>query len=258
VLFAVLGTANAGAYVYPGLANPLSLGSDGTYLYRADASGGPIAVAVDAAVNPTTVSVSCLYSIVAPGATTTCTATVSDTASTTKPTGTVTFSAGSGATEIGNPCTLGTLAGVTSCAVGVVPVAQNSSLTVTATYSGDSVHQGASGSRTICAGAPSQCSPPPPPSGTTRGNTPPPGSSPKQCVVPKLVNYSLATARKRLTAAHCKLGKVRNPKFRKGRKKPALVVGRQRIKAGTHRKSGTAVALAMKVKPKPKPKPKRT
>jgi hypothetical protein len=75
-----------------------------------------------------------------------------------------------------------------------------------------------------------------------------------RCIVPKLVNYSLAKARKRLSAAHCKLGKVKRPKFRKGAKKRALVVGRQSIRAGAHKKKGTAVAVVMKVKPRPRRK----
>jgi hypothetical protein len=50
---------------------------------------------------------------------------------------------------------------------------------------------------------------------TTLALTPP--KKPVKCRVPKLKGLSLAKAKRRLRAAHCKLGKVKRPKLRKGR-----------------------------------------
>ena len=65
------------------------------------------------------------------------------------------------------------------------------------------------------------------------------------CVVPKLRGDSLATARKRLTAAHCKLGKVTDPKGSAGK---SLVVRSTSPKAGRREKNGSKVAVTLKVK----------
>jgi surface-anchored protein len=64
--------------------------------------------------------------------------------------------------------------------------------------------------------------------GNPQPQPPTPPQSRPQCVVPKLKGLSLSAARKKLTRAHCKLGKVKKPKLRKGtKKKPHLVVVKQ-------------------------------
>ena len=53
---------------------------------------------------------------------------------------------------------------------------------------------------------------------------PPPPPPPPACIVPKLVGKTLQQAKAALTRAACKLGTVRKPLPRKGRRPPALVV----------------------------------
>jgi hypothetical protein len=104
----------------------------------------------------TTTSVTCSPSIVVAARSTTCTATVRDTATSgqTKPTGIVDFtSGGPGGFSTGGSCTLtGASTNVTSCQVTYTPSATTStpvrSDRVTATYDGDSTHTGSSGSTT--------------------------------------------------------------------------------------------------------------
>ncbi|HTD19711.1 MAG TPA: Ig-like domain repeat protein, partial [Ktedonobacteraceae bacterium] len=99
--------------------------------------------------NPTTTVVSCNPSTVAFGASTTCTATVTDTSATpTTPTGTVTFTSSGTGTFTGSPCTLsaGTTAGTATCFATYAPtgtVARTD--TITASYSGDAGHSTSSG-----------------------------------------------------------------------------------------------------------------
>src|SRR5207245_3364948 len=97
--------------------------------------------------NPTTASVSCAPSSVAFGASTTCTATVTDTSATpTTPTGTVAFTSSGTGTFTTSPCTLtGTTASAT-CSATFSPsgtIARTD--TITATYSGDTGHTTSSG-----------------------------------------------------------------------------------------------------------------
>jgi hypothetical protein len=74
------------------------------------------------------------------------------------------------------------------------------------------------------------------------------------CTVPKLKGDSLSKARKALTKAHCKLGKVTKPKVKKGHKAPKLVVASSKPKAGTKHPAGTKVAVTLGPAPKKKPK----
>src|SRR2546427_3863131 len=95
-------------------------------------------------VDPTSTSVSCSPGTVVVNQATTCTATVTDTASTgaTPPTGTVTFSPG-------GSCTLSNLSGASaSCSVNITPSASGS-LLVSASYVGDATHGTSSGSTSV-------------------------------------------------------------------------------------------------------------
>lgn len=56
-----------------------------------------------------------------------------------------------------------------------------------------------------------------------KGDLPPP-PPPPACIVPKLVGKTLLQAKAALTRAACKLGTVRKPRPRKGRRLPSLVV----------------------------------
>ena len=53
---------------------------------------------------------------------------------------------------------------------------------------------------------------------------PPKGGGSIRCVVPKLKGDSLAKAKRLLRAAHCAIGKVKQPKARKHHKLGKLVV----------------------------------
>jgi len=73
------------------------------------------------------------------------------------------------------------------------------------------------------------------------------------CVVPRLAGLSLSAARRKLSRAHCKLGKVKKPKLKKSaKKKPTLVVARQSPAAGRKLANGSKVNVTLTVK-----KPKR-
>ena len=78
------------------------------------------------------------------------------------------------------------------------------------------------------------------------------------CKVPKLANLTLARARRALSKAHCKLGKVVKPRRPKRGRPPALVVRSFSPKAGAIRADGAKVKLTLGPKPKAKSKPKRT
>jgi hypothetical protein len=78
-----------------------------------------------------------------------------------------------------------------------------------------------------------------------------------RCVVPRLKGKTLGQAKKLLSRAHCRLGKVHRPKPPKHRKRPALVVTKTSPGARASRPNGTKVGLTLGPKPKPKPKPKK-
>jgi beta-lactam-binding protein with PASTA domain len=63
--------------------------------------------------------------------------------------------------------------------------------------------------------------------------------------VPKLKALSLTQAKRRLAAAHCRLGKVTKPRHPKGR----LIVSRQGGQAGLSLKPGASVSVTLTVKP---------
>ncbi len=70
---------------------------------------------------------------------------------------------------------------------------------------------------------------------------PPPPPPPAQCVVPRVIGLRLATARKRITRAHCRVGRVR-------RARSPRRVGRvlsQSPRAGVRRAAGTRVNLVV-------------
>jgi Subtilase family len=78
-----------------------------------------------------------------------------------------------------------------------------------------------------------------------------------RCIVPKLAGKTLAQAKRALAKAHCKLGKVKQPKARRHHKLPPLVVKSSSPKARSTHAAGTKVALTLEPKPKPKPKQRR-
>ncbi len=78
---------------------------------------------------------------------------------------------------------------------------------------------------------------PMPPVGTTKIVAAPP---PRPCVVPRLTGNSLAKARRRLTAAHCRVGRV------SGRRRPGSVVAAQHPRTGTRGRHGLPVSLTLK------------
>jgi hypothetical protein len=267
------------------LEQPIGLGTDGTWLYWADNkadtigrariaspaqrddafindSGGPFGLAVDAGIDPTTTSVSCTPASVAPGATTTCRATVSDGASSSVATGLVTFSGNATTPFLGGgsstSCTLtADPGGGASCVVGAVPQAAGTA-PIGAAYGGDAVHGKSSGSTSVCVGTVAECggTSGPPGGGGGGGGTLPGGgggSTPTPtplCVVPKLRGKSLAAARRLLVRAGCAVGKVKRPRRpRHGRLRP-LVVSAQSAKAGASVARGTKVRLTLKQKPR--------
>src|SRR5881394_3321365 len=82
---------------------------------------------------------------------------------------------------------------------------------------------------------------------------PPPAAPPApgplagpSCTTPKLVGKRLGQAKAALTSAHCTLGKVTQPKAKKGHKLPPLVVKSSTLGAGS------TVNLTLGPKPKPK------
>ena len=76
-------------------------------------------------------------------------------------------------------------------------------------------------------------------------------SAPPACKVPKLAGLTLAKAKAALAAAGCKLGRVAQPKAKKGGKAPALVVKSSSPAVGAKPAGGT-VNLTLGPKPKPK------
>ncbi len=86
----------------------------------------------------------------------------------------------------------------------------------------------------------------------TVASAPPP--PPPKCVVPKLTGKTLSQARTALSRAHCKLGKVHQPKKPKHRKLRKLIVKSSSPGRGAVRANGTKVAVTLVEVPKPKPK----
>lgn len=71
-----------------------------------------------------------------------------------------------------------------------------------------------------------------------------------RCRVPKLTNLSLTRARRALTKARCKLGKVTRPKVKRGHRAPRnLVVRKQSRRAGTSLPAGAHVNVTLGPKP---------
>jgi hypothetical protein len=131
----------------------------GTYGGDTDHSGsvGSTSISAGVVLRLTSTSVSCLPISVPVNSPTTCTVTVTDTSSGPKvtPTGIVTFTApaGSGTFAPGSgQCTLAGGAGTATCTLTFSPgLGKEGSITITATYPGDVVHSGSSGSQTITA-----------------------------------------------------------------------------------------------------------
>jgi PKD repeat protein len=97
---------------------------------------------------------------------------------------------------------------------------------------------------------------PTPPGGGGGGGTTMPTPTPavQHCIVPKLKGLSLRAAKNKLARAHCKLGKVKKPKLRKGtKKKPKLVIVKQ-SPANRTLPAGTRVNVTLAPKKKPKPR----
>jgi hypothetical protein len=66
-----------------------------------------------------------------------------------------------------------------------------------------------------------------------------------ECKVPKVKGFSLGRAKFAVTEAHCKLGLVRKPKAKKGKKLGPLVVKSSSPAAGAVRDEGTKVSLTL-------------
>jgi hypothetical protein len=81
-----------------------------------------------------------------------------------------------------------------------------------------------------------------------------PGDGPANptCRVPKLKGLSLKRAKRAITRAKCKLGKVTKPRARHGKRHPKLVVKSQTPRAGKLVAAGTKVKLTLRRKPTPK------
>jgi endoglucanase len=79
---------------------------------------------------------------------------------------------------------------------------------------------------------------PTPPVSTTRTI---PDPHRRTCVVPRLTGDRLARARRRLTAAHCRLGRV------SGRRRPNSVVATQHPRPGARASHGRRVSLALRI-----------
>jgi virginiamycin B lyase len=249
-----IGTGETTSFV-TGLGIPGGVASDGTYLYWADTTDGeigrallasegatniednfinepndPTGLAVDGGIDPTTTTVSCVPSTLSVGAQSACTATVGDSASTSVPTGTVSFTASGGAFFLGNPCTLTPDGGgQASCTLGG-ELTTAGTQTITARYAGDPVHEPSSATVSLCAGTSIQC-----------GGKPPSPPAKPQCVVPKLKGKTLAQARAALKKAHCSLGKVKKPKHSHG----TLHVSSSKPAAGKKLANGAKVAVTL-------------
>jgi hypothetical protein len=106
-------------------------------------------------IDPTSTSVACSPATVAVGQPSTCTATVTDTASSgqTTPTGTVTVGSSGPGNFTGSPCTLTeTSTGVATCQVTYTPGASGTPTradTITASYNPDLAHMSSSGTTTV-------------------------------------------------------------------------------------------------------------
>lgn len=190
-------------------------------------TGYPWGIAIDSQVDPTSTTVTCSPSVIAPGMADACTATVSDTASSARPTGTITF--GSDTATYFNPasCTLVTHSnGTTGCTAGAVSP-NAGTIPITVSYSGDAVHGASTGQTSFCAGTTKQCAGSPPPA--------------KHCVVPRLKGKTLAQARRLLSNGHCKLGHV--AKSRRSHRR--LIVESTKPKAGTSLPAGASVAVKL-------------
>jgi len=251
-----------------GLTEVAALASDGTYLYWAESvdsyqatdigriplsdpndvqntfitePASVTALAADTGIDPTTTTVTCGPTAVAIGQPSSCTATVTDAASPSTPTGTINFTGNGAAFFLGSPCQLtARTGGGAGCTVGA-DLTSVGSQSITATYSGDTAHQASSGTAALCAGTTAQCGGSPPPA-------PPPPPKPS-CVVPKLKGKTLAGARAALRRAHCVLGKITEPKRKRGRKQPRLVVGSTKPGAATKLSSGAKIAVTLLPKP---------
>ena len=79
------------------------------------------------------------------------------------------------------------------------------------------------------------------PAGGGAGTPPPPAVV---CKVPKLKGLTLARAKRRLRAAHCRTGTIRRPRHAHG----TLVVGKSSPRAGTKHAAGAKVKLTLVVK----------
>ena len=77
----------------------------------------------------------------------------------------------------------------------------------------------------------------------TVASAPPP--PPPKCVVPKLAGKTLSQARTALSRAHCKLGKVHQPKKPKHRRLRKLIVKSSSPGRGAVRANGTKVAVTL-------------
>jgi uncharacterized repeat protein (TIGR01451 family) len=78
-------------------------------------------------------------------------------------------------------------------------------------------------------------SPPPPPASPPPPPPPPGTKTPPNCVVPNLVGQKLAAAKRKLTAAHCKLGKVKkaySTRVGKGKVQSQSPKARKQLKNG--------------------------
>ncbi len=152
--------------------------TDGTYLYWTDATGDeigrallgsagatdinpdfisepddPFGIAVNASIDHTTTTISCTPAKLSAGQASACTARVGDSASTSAPTGTVNFTGNGAAFFSGSPCQLMPKAGGgATCTVGA-DLTSSGAQSITATYSGDSVHEASSASHDVVRGS---------------------------------------------------------------------------------------------------------
>jgi hypothetical protein len=72
--------------------------------------------------------------------------------------------------------------------------------------------------------------------------TTPTSAKATRCIVPALIHHSLADARRMLSDAHCKLGRITSPHKQRG----ALVVASQSPSRGKHLAAGAPVAVRLK------------
>jgi hypothetical protein len=148
-------TATAGVASCSVSYTPSSAGSaqiTATYSGDLTHEGSEGRATVQVAKRPTQTSVSCEDGSFEAGGSTNCTATVSDTGGGTKttPTGTVDWSSDAQGTFAPDPCVLTATAtvGVASCEV-VFSSTKATTHTITATYGGDLIHEGSTGSTTV-------------------------------------------------------------------------------------------------------------